>query len=178
MPKIKVEEINDEYLEKYIATAIMPNGEIVSVEVAPNETFHSQSFLRLIIEINQIYNNNFKMLYVDFNEIYLSKLKNKEDAHNIDLAKAFQKNGIAIFYSYSPRKHRSYVVSDDIQLIRLPKKPKLKQYTCLKKIAESGIFDMIDFLEFEQEGTDINAEDNEGADKFKDFLNERIIDAR
>lgn len=178
MPKIKVEELNDEHLEKYIATAIMPNGEIVSVEVAPNETRHSQSFLRLIIEINKIYNKSFEMLNRDFNEIYLSKRENKEDAHNIDLAKAFQKNEIAIFYSYSPRTHRSYVVSDDIQLIRMPKKPKLKQYTCLKKIAESGIFDMIDFLEFEQEGIDINSDANEGVDNFKKFLNERIRDAR
>lgn len=177
MPKIKVEELNDEHLKKYIATAIMPNGEIVSVEVDPEETRHSQSFLRLIIEINKIYNNSFKMLNRDF-EIYISKRENKEDAHNIELAKAFQKNEIAIFYSYSPRQYLSYVVSDDIQLIRLPKEPKLKQYTCLKKIAESGIFDMINFLEFEQEGIDINSDANEGVENFKKFLNERIRDAR
>lgn len=37
---------------------------------------------------------------------------------------------------------------------------------------------MIYFLEFEQEGIDINSDANEGVENFKKFLNERIRDAR
>lgn len=178
MPKIKVEEINDEYLEKYIATAIMPNGEIVAVDADKTIEKHYKYFLKLIVEINRITYNSFRGLYQDFNEIFLNLFSKNIDAHNIELAKAFQRNGIAVFYSYSAKRCQSYIAAQDIQLIRMPKKPKLKQYTCLKKIAESGIFDMINFLEFEQEGIDINSDANEGVENFKKFLNERIRDAR
>lgn len=155
MPKILEEDIDKNYCEKYLLTAIMPDGSIIATKKGNNHGFHKDAFSKLITEMEKVLER--KMM-----------LEPKEGLYD-NLEEFINKNIIPISTLYI--EQTPYKLSNDVQVLKFPRNMKESQISSMNKL--SVIFEDIGCVYFNEQGKD-DSEEHKGVDELKEYLENKM----
>ena len=155
MPKIKDEDINSKYFEKYLLTTITPDGTIISIEKGEKDGFHGDAFAKLIKEMEKVLDT--KMM-----------LKAKDGMIN-NLNEFVKSNLIPISTLYIEQS--PYSLSSDVQLIKFPKKIEIVQLESMKKLLDT--FEQIGCVYFNEQGKD-DFEEKKGLEELRKYISSKM----
>ena len=155
MPKIVNEEIDSKYFEKYLLTAIMQDGTIISILKGEKDGFHKEAFSKLITEIEQILERKMK---ISPQEGLYKNLEEFVNNHIIPIS--------TLYIEQQP-----YKLSSDVQIIMFPKNVKEKQLKSMQKLMVT--FDEIGCVYFNEEGNPASQE-KVGLEKLKKYVENKI----
>ena len=155
MPKILEKDINENYFEKYLLTAVMPDGSIIATKKGNKDGFHKDAFKKLIIELENVLERKVML--------------EAKEGLNDNLEEFINKNIIPISTLYI--EQYPYKLSNDVQVLKFPKNMKESQINSMRKL--STIFEKIGCVYFNEQGKD-DSEEHKGVNELKDYLDNKI----